>query len=50
MKELINDHGFDADCTDDDGNTPLMKARSNEKQPVVDYLETVIGIFVNVCF
>ena len=51
VKELINDHGFDADCMDDDGNTPLMKARSNEKQPVVDYLETVIGIFViNVCF
>ena len=46
VKELINDHQFNPDCMDDDGNTPLMKAKSNEKQPVVDYLETVIGTFV----
>ena len=45
-KELINDHQFDPDCKDDDGNTPLSKARSNGKQSVVDYLETVIGTFV----
>ena len=46
VKELINDHQFNPDCMDDDGNTPLMKAKSSEKQPVVDYLETVIGTFV----
>ena len=46
VKQLINEHQFDPDCADDDGNTPLSKARSNGKQPVVDYLETVIGIFV----
>ena len=46
VKELINDHEFDPDCMDDDGNTPLMKAKSNEKQPVVDYLQTVLGTFV----
>ena len=46
VKELINDHRFDPDCKDDYGNTPLSKARSNGKQSVVDYLETVIGIFV----
>ena len=46
VKELIHDHQFNPDCMDDDGNTPLMKAKSNEKQPVVDYLETVIGTFV----
>ena len=46
VKQLINEHQFDPDCADDDGNTPLSKARSNGKQSVVDYLETVIGIFV----
>ena len=46
VKQLINEHQFDPDCADDDGNTPLSKARSNGKQHVVDYLETVIGIFV----
>ena len=46
VKELIDDHQFDPDCMDDDGNTPLSKAKSNGKQPVVDYLETVIGTFV----
>ena len=46
VKELINDHKFDPDCMDDDGNTPLMTAKSNSKQPVVDYLETVISTFV----
>ena len=51
VRELINDHQFYPDCMDNDGNTPLSKARSNRKQPVVDYLETVIGIFVvNVCY
>ena len=49
VKQLINDHEFDPDCMDDDGNTPLSKAKSNGKQPVVDYLETAIGTFV-VCF
>ena len=39
VKQLINDHGFDPDCEDDSGNTPLSKARSNGKQSVVDYLE-----------
>ena len=46
VKELINDHKFDPDCMDDDGNTPLMTAKSNSKQPVVDYLETVIRKYV----
>ena len=46
VKELIEDHQFNPDCMDDDGYTPLMKAKSNEKQPVVDHLETVIGTFV----
>ena len=46
VKELITEHQFDADCKDDDGNTPLSKARSNGQQPVVDYLETLIGTFV----
>ena len=46
VKQLISEHQFDPDCADDDGNTPLSKARSNGKQSVVDYLETVIGIFV----
>ena len=46
VKQLINEHQFDPDCADDDGNTPLSKARSNGKQSVVDYLETLIGIFV----
>ena len=46
VKELINEHHFDPDCTDDDGNTPLSKARGNGKDHVVDYLETVIGMFV----
>ena len=44
VKELINDYKFEPDCMDDDGNTPLSKARAKGKQPVVDYLETVIGI------
>ena len=46
VKELINDHHFDPDCTDDDCNTPLSKARGNGKDHVVYYLETVIGMFV----
>ena len=46
VKELINDHQFNPDCKDDDGNTPLSKARGSGKQSVVDYLETVIGTFV----
>ena len=50
VKQLIDDHQFDPDCKDDGGNTPLSKARGNGKQHVVDYLETVIGIFVvHVC-
>ena len=44
VKELIIEHQFDPDCKDNDGNTPLSKARSNGKQPVVDYLERVIGL------
>ena len=43
VKQLINDHEFDPDCKDDDGNTPISKARSNGKRTVVDYLETAIG-------
>ena len=46
VKELINDHDCDPDCQDNDGNTPLSKARSNGKQPVVDYLKKVIGTFI----
>ena len=46
VKQLIDDHQFDPGCEDDDGNTPISKARSNGKQHVVDYLETLIGIFV----
>ena len=49
VKQLINDHNFDPDCQDNDGNTPLSKARSNRKQPVVDYLEKALGTFI-VCF
>ena len=46
VKDLIIEHQFDPDCKDNDGNTPLSKAKGNGKQSVVDYLETVIGIFV----
>ena len=46
VKQLINDHQFNPDCMNDYGNTPLMLAKRDGKQPVVDYLETVIGIFV----
>ena len=46
VKEMINDHKFEPDYMDDDGNTPLMIAKSNSKQPVVNYLETVISTFV----
>ena len=45
VKQLINDHQFDPDCEDDSGNTPLSKARGNGKQHVVEYLQTVIGMF-----
>ena len=45
VKELITEHQFNPDCEDKDGNTPLSKARSNGKQPVVDYLEKAIGTF-----
>ena len=44
VKKLINNHDFDPDCKDNDGNTPLSKARSNGKRPVVDYLEKALGI------
>ena len=47
VEVLINDHQFDPDCKDDDGNTPLSRARSNGKKSVVDYLETVTGIYYN---
>ena len=46
VKELINYHNCDPDCKDDDGITPLSKARSNGKQPVVDYLEKYLGTFI----
>ena len=45
VKELIIEHQLNTFCVDNDGNTPLCKARNNGKQDVVDYLETVIGIF-----
>ena len=32
VEVLINDHQFDPDCKDDDGNTPLSRARSNGKK------------------
>ena len=49
--QLINDHQFNPNCEDDDGNTPLSEARSNGKQSVVNYLETVIGmlLFIIIC-
>ena len=50
VKQLINDHHFDPDCKDDDGITPISKARSNRKQHIVDYLETVIGLGMLVVF
>ena len=46
VKQLIDEHQFDPDCQDNDGNTPLSKARSNGKQPVVDYLKKSIGTFI----
>ena len=47
VKQLINEHHFDPDCKDNDGNTPLSKARGNGKQSVVDYLERAnIGILL----
>ena len=51
VKQLINEHQFNPDCEDDSGNTPLSKARGNRKQPVVNYLETVIGmlLFITIC-
>ena len=48
VKELITEHHFNPDCEDDDGNTPLNKARSSGKRSVVDYLEEAIGTF-SVC-
>ena len=50
VKELINVHDCDPDCQDNDGNTPLSKARSNGKQPVVDYLKKSIGTFIVLLF
>ena len=44
--QLINDHQFNPDCMNGYGNTPLMLAKRDGKQPVVDYLETVIGTLV----
>ena len=44
VKDLIVDRDFNPDCKDNDGNTPLSKARSNGKQHVVVYLETAIGM------
>ena len=49
VKELIVEKDFNPECEDDNGNTPLSRARDNKKQSVVDYMETVIGTFV-VCF
>ena len=46
VKQLILKHDFDPDCKDNDGNTPLSKARGNGKQPVVDYLEKRLGTFI----
>ena len=48
VKELIVEHHFNPGCRDDDGNTPLGKAKRNGKQAVVEYLETAIGIFMSV--
>ena len=50
VQQLINEHQFDPDCMDDDGNTPLSKAKSNGKQRVVDYLETTIGTSVVIIY
>ena len=46
VKQLIYEHQCDPDCEDNSGYTPLSKAEGNGKQSVVDYLETVIGIFL----
>ena len=46
VTQLINEYHFDPDCKDNKGNTPLSKARTNGKQPVVDYLEKLIGTFI----
>ena len=46
VKELIIEYQFNAECENDNGNTPLSKAKSNRKRHVVDYLEKVIGTFV----
>ena len=50
VKQLINEHQFDPNCKDDDGNTPLSKARSNGEQRVVDYLETAIAEVETQCY
>ena len=40
VKKLIIEYQFDPDCKDDNGNTPLSKARANGKEDVVEYLRT----------
>ena len=47
VKQLINDHQFNPNCKDNNGNTPLSKARANRKQPVMDYLEKRLGTFID---
>ena len=46
VQQLVNEHQCDPDCRDNDGNTPLSKAKSSRRQQVVNYLQRVIGIFV----
>ena len=46
VQQLISEHPFNPDCEDNDGNTPLSKARSSGRKHVAEYLESVKGIFV----
>ena len=48
VQQLINEHQFDPDCKDNDGNTPLSKARVNGKEDVVLYLRTGKWVYVYV--
>ena len=50
VKELIVEHQFDPDCRDNYDKSPLSIARHYGKQPVVEYLETVIGIYISCLF
>ena len=46
VKELIIEYQFNPDYKDDNGNTPLSKARANGKEDVVEYLRTGEYVYV----